>query len=186
MKRILWLSFVMAISSAADARAQMTMGAFKGYFTGHLGAVTSGDLSDGGRSIGASVSVQEQNGWGAEIDFGHSGDVRSGAQVLDLNTYLVNMSWIQPTGIIRPFGLAGLGVMQLEGCNSPCNRPSRTYDLGLSAGGGVIAALNDWVGVRADARYFWSSSDHPDLMRPENFKFWRASIGVTLMWAVLP
>jgi hypothetical protein len=186
MKRTLVLSFVMALVSAADARAQMTMGSFKGYLTGHLGVATSGDVSDGRSAIGLSVSVQEGNGWGAELDFGHSGDVRSGAQVLDLNTYLVNVAWIKPIGMIRPFGTAGVGILQLEGCTSPCNRPSRTYDLGLSAGGGVYAVLNDWVGVRGDARYFFASADHPDLGRPESFKFWRVSVGATFMWAILP
>ena len=186
MKRILVLSFVLALASAADARAQMTMGSFKGYLTGHLGAVTSGVLDDGGRAIGVSVSVQEANGWGAELDFGNSVDVRSGLQVLDLNTYLVNVTWIKPTGMIRPFGLGGFGIMQVEGCNAPCNRPSRTYDFGLSTGGGVYAVFNDWVAVRGDARYFFSSGDHPDLARPDNFKFWRASVGVTFLWTILP
>ena len=73
-----------------------------------------------------------------------------------------------------------------NGCTSPCNRAANTYDLGWTAGGGVLARLNDYVGVRGDVRYFFSPADHFDLGRPDNVNFWRVSMGVTLMWAVVP
>jgi hypothetical protein len=50
----------------------------------------------------------------------------------------------------------------------------------------VMTRVNDWVGVRGDARFFFASADHFDLGRPDNVNFWRVSIGVTLMWAILP
>lgn len=186
MRRVVVYAIACLALTAADARAQMTMGSFKGYLTGHVGAITGPDLTNEKLAIGASVSVQEQNGWGAELDFGHSSDVVSGRQVLDVTTYTVNGSWVRPRGLVRPFGLAGGGVMQVNGCDAPCNRPARTYDLGLTAGGGAFVVLHDLFGLRGDARYFFSSADHPDLRRPENFSFWRISIGATFMWAVLP
>jgi len=189
MKRILVWSFavgVLVAAGAGDARAQMSMASFKGYLTGHIGAITAGDVSSARTSIGASVAVQESNGWGAELDFGRSSDARSGAQILDVTTYLLNAAWVAPGGRLRPFGLAGAGVLQVDGCDAPCNRPATTYDLGFSAGGGAYVVFNDWVGVRGDARYFWSSASHPDLRRAENFKFWRVSAGVTFMWSLVP
>ena len=187
MKRVVALSFLIALVSAVDARAQgMKMGSFQGFLTGHIGSIAGGDVSDGRMAIGASVAVHEPNGWGAELDFGHSSDATSGAQVLDVTTYMVNAAWIGQTGRVRPFGLAGAGVMQVDGCNAPCNRPAQTYDFGLNVGGGAFVLLNDVIGARADARYFWSSSEHPDLSRPDNFAFWRVSIGVTFMWAATP
>ena len=187
MNRILAWTVALILVSSGDARAQgMTMGSFKGFFTGHIGSVAGDDVSDPRMAIGASVAVHEPNGWGAELDFGHSSDAHSGAQVLDVTTYMVNGTWIAYTGRVRPFGLFGAGVMQVDGCDAPCNRPSNTYDFGLSAGAGVYAVFNDYVGVRGDARYFYSSADHPDLRRPEGFKFWRVSAGVTFMWTVLP
>lgn len=186
MTRIVVLtSFVLALG-AVDARAQMTMGSFKGYLTVDTGAISGGDLTDARLNVGASVAVHEESGWGAEFDVGHATDARSGRQVLDITTYMVNAAWMKSSGIIRPFGAAGAGVMQINGCNAPCNRPARTYDFGVSAGGGAFAAITDVIGVRGDVRYFFSSADHQDLQRPSGFGFWRTSIGVTLMWATVP
>lgn len=189
MRRILGMFFAVAAvvgMTAGEARAQMTMSSFKGYLTGHVGAVTAGDVSEGNPAFGVSVSVQEGSGWGAELDVARTDDVEvAGTQVLDVNTYMVNAAWVRPLGRIRPFGVGGVGVMQVDGC-AFCGREATTYDLGFTAGGGVHVILNDWAAVRGDARYIWTGADHPDLGRPANFKFWRLSAGFTFMWAVLP
>lgn len=171
-------------ASAAQAQSR-AMGSFGGFFTPFIGVTTGGEVTQPGITFGASVAVQEQNGWGAELDFGHAGGVEAGAVVLDATTYMVNASWVRPGGDLRPFVVAGGGIMQLDGCGF-CNRPSRTYDLGWTAGAGVMALLNEAVGVRGDARYFFSSADHFDLQRPDNVSFWRVSVGVTLMWVIVP
>ncbi len=101
MKRsvVLVLGVCMLIAaSASDARAQMTMGTFKGYFTGHIGAMTGGEVTSARTAAGASVAVHEANGWGAEIDFGRSTGVSTRPPVLDLTTYLVNAAWVKPAG----------------------------------------------------------------------------------------
>ncbi len=172
--------------SASDGFAQSrNMGLFRGLFTAHIGTATGDEVSGARMTPGLSVSVQEYDGWGAEFDFGRASDSRSGVQILDLTTYMLNASWVRPDGSLRPFGVAGAGLMQINGCDSPCTRAATTYDLGLNFGGGVFAILNDTVGVRGDVRYFFASADHPDLRRPDNFGFWRISIGATLMWTIL-
>jgi opacity protein-like surface antigen len=180
------LAIAMVIAAGSPARAQSrAMGSFGGFFTPFLGATTGGEVTQPRITFGASVAVQEQNGWGAELDFGHASDVEAGNLVLDATTYMVNASWVRPTGQIRPFGIAGGGIVQLDGCGF-CNRPSRTYDFGWTAGAGVMALLNEVIGVRGDARYFFTSADHFDLQRPDNVNFWRVSVGVTLMWVIVP
>jgi hypothetical protein len=179
------MAFLCAAASAAHAQSR-AMGTFGGFFTPYVGASAGGEITQPRMTFGGSVSVQEQDGWGAEVDFAHTPDTEAGRQVLDLTTYMVNASWIQPVGSIRPFVVAGGGVMQINGCDAPCNRAATTYDFGWSAGGGVLALLNDTIGVRGDVRYFFSSADHVDLRRPDNFSFWRVAIGATLMWAILP
>ena len=174
------------VSSASDARAQMTMGTFKGYLTGHIGAVTGGDVTNKRLAAGASVAVHETNGWGAEIDFGRSTDVTANRQLLDLTTYFVNAALVKPTGIVRPFGIAGAGIMQIDGCVLPCGLAPRTHELGLSVGGGAFVAVTDFAALRADARYFYSSGNHPEFGRPDNFAFWRVSFGATFVWAIVP
>lgn len=185
MKTMIVSVAVLLAVSAIDARAQ-SLGTFKGYLTAHIGAISGQDLSDKRLNGGASVSVQDASGWGAELDFGHASDAIAGPQILDITTYLVNASWVRSKGIVRPFGIGGAGIMQINGCDAPCNRAARTYDLGLSAGGGAFVVLHDMAAVRADARYFFSSADHPDLRRPDNFGFWRLTIGATFMWDILP
>jgi hypothetical protein len=173
-------------AGATDAAAQMSMGAFRGHLTGQVGAAAGDDVSDPVFMAGIAVSVQEDDGWGAELDFGIANDLDAEGLELDLATYMINANWIQPAGKVRPFGAAGAGVMQIDGCTAPCTRAATTYDLGLNAGGGVLVALHDALAVRGDARYFWSSADHADLGRADNFGFWRVSVGVTWLWVIAP
>lgn len=177
---------LVALTSSDGFAQSRSMGSFQGLFTVHLGAATGGEVSEARLTPGVSVSVQEGNGWGAELDFGRTSDALAGVQILDLTTYMANALWMKPNGTIRPFGLVGAGIMQINGCDSPCDRAANTYDLGLNVGGGVQALLNDAVGVRGDVRYFFASADHPDLQRPDNFGFWRISVGATFMWAISP
>ncbi|MEO7158843.1 MAG: outer membrane beta-barrel protein [Vicinamibacterales bacterium] len=173
-------------TSASEATAQMTMGTFQGYLTGHVGMIAGDTLTNERLAVGGSIAVQEERGWGAEIDFGHTSDAAAGSQILDVTSYLVNAAWVKPRGIVRPFFVAGGGVLQVNGCDARCNVPARTYDFGMSAGGGAYLALNEFAGIRADARYFFTAADHPDLQRPDNFSYWRITVGATFMWAILP
>jgi hypothetical protein len=186
MTRILVWALAIVALSAVDARAQLPLGSFQGYLTGHAGAINGFELSEPRLVIGGSISMQEETGWGAEFDLGHTTDAVAGRQVLDITSYLLNAKWVKPTGRVRPFATAGGGVLQVNGCDAPCNRPARTYDFGVSAGGGAYVVLNDLIGLRADARYFFSSADHVDLGRPDNLQFWRISFGATFMWTAGP
>jgi hypothetical protein len=172
--------------TAVDARAQGGIGRFQGFLTGHVGAISGGDISSARATLGASVAVNEDNGWGAEIDFGHTADALSGQQILDVTNYMVNAIWIRPAGMVRPFGIGGVGILQVNGCDSPCNVPARTNDFGMNVGGGAFLMLSDVAGFRADARYVFSSADHADLHRPDNFNYWRVTVGATFTWAIAP
>jgi hypothetical protein len=177
---------VVIAASATDARAQMTMGTFKGLLTGHIGMVTGGDVNNERMVAGASVAVHESNGWGAEIDFGRSTEVTANRQLLDLTSYFVNAAMLKPTGVIRPFGLAGAGIIQVDGCAAQCTPSPRTYDLGITIGGGTYITLTEYAALRADARYFFTPADHPELGRANNLAFWRVSFGATFTWVIVP
>ncbi len=173
--------------AVTDAQAQsIRMGTFRGYLTGHVGAAVGGELSESRMMPGGSISVQEQDGWGAELDFSRASDAQVGVQELDITTYMVNGQWVRPVGLIRPFAVIGGGIMQINGCDTPCNQSATTYDLGFTLGAGVFAMFNDMFGVRGDARYIFTGAEHPDLNRPDNFGLWRISIGATFTWAILP
>ena len=189
MKRLLMWTMALGMgiaASATSAHAQMSMGSFQGYLTGHIGTITGGDLSGATLAGGASVAVHENTGWGAEFDFGIAEDASTDRVVLDVNSYMFNGAWVKPGGVFRPFALVGGGILQVNGCGAPCTQSARTYDFALSAGGGTFVALHDLAALRADVRYMFSGADHPELNRPDNFAFWRATIGVTFMWAIVP
>ena len=88
-----WTIALLALT-AADAQAQMSMGSFHGYLTGHIGSVLGGDVTGAKTQGGASVAVQEATGWGAEFDFGRATDVEVDALRLGLTSYMVNMAYI--------------------------------------------------------------------------------------------
>jgi hypothetical protein len=182
--RIAAWTIALVVLIAPDARAQI--GSFRGFLTGHVGAIGGGDISSARATLGASVAVHEDTGWGAEIDIGHAADAVSGRQILDVTSYMVNAIWIRPDGVVRPFGMGGAGVLQVNGCDAPCNVPARTHDFGMNIGGGAFLMLSDIAGFRADARYVFSSAEHADLHRPDNFNYWRISIGATFSWAIAP
>lgn len=187
MKRMWIVAIAVACvaASAIEARAQ-AIGSFKGFLTGHVGAISGGDISSARATLGASVAVHEDTGWGAEIDFGHTADALAGRQILDVTSYMVNAIWMKPDGKVRPFGLGGAGIVQVNGCDSPCPQSARTSDFGANVGAGAFVMLTDVAGFRADARYVFSSADHADLRRPDNFSYWRVSVGATFTWAIAP
>jgi opacity protein-like surface antigen len=188
MKRMSVVAWCLAgLLSAGATRAEaQAMGVFKGYLTGAAGWATSGDVSSPTFMPGLAVSVQETNGWGAEFDFGYAADTEAGPQQLDLATYMFNFNWIQPHGRLRPTVAVGAGAIQADGCNAPCTRPAKTFDLGVNLGGGAFYTVNDVVALRGDVRYFRTLADHPDLQRPDDLGFWRVSVGVTFLWAIVP
>jgi hypothetical protein len=160
----------------------MSMGSFHGYFTGFVGSTLGGSVDESRMTAGGSVSVNETTGWGAEFDFGRTTDAVVGGRELDLTTYMLNMIYVRPFKAIRPFATAGGGLHQVDDGAFH----AKTYNLGLSAGGGVFLLANDVVGLRADARYFFNLGEHPELARPDRFGHWRASIGFTYMWQMAP
>jgi hypothetical protein len=160
----------------------MSFGTFHGYLTGFIGGTLGGDVDDGRVTGGGSVSVQESTGWGAEFDFGRTTDAVVNGRELDLTTYMFNMTYVRPFKQIRPFASAGGGLHQV----TDGQLLEKTYDLGLSAGGGVFLLANDVIGMRADARYFFNVGEHPELGRPDRLSHWRVSVGFTYLWQMAP
>ena len=184
MKRtvvLMALAFV-ALTARQGSAQTMSMGSFHGYLTGFVGQTVGGDVDAGRMTAGGSVSVQETTGWGAEFDFGRTTDAFVNGRELDLTTYMFNMTYVKPLKHIRPFAAVGGGLHQVD----DGQLLAKTYDLGLSAGGGAFVVANDAIGIRADARYFFTLGEHPEFARPEKFGHWRLSIGVSYLWQMTP
>lgn len=187
MKRMR-MSIVIALGLVAlgAARAEAQSGNYFGHLTGQVGVTAGGDVPNPAITPSVSVSVQDDSGWGAELDFGYAHGAGSSGPDLDLTTYMVNVNWIATKGIVRPYGVGGAGAIQVHGCFSACAAIATVYDFGLNLGGGALYPVNDAVAVRGDVRYFWASGEHSGSTRPGTYGFWRASVGVTFMWAIVP
>lgn len=180
------VSIVLALLAIAAGRADAQTGTYSGFLTGQIGVTTAGDTPASVLTPSLSVSVQDISGWGAELDFGYANGAPSTGRELDLATYMVNAIWQARAGTVLPYAVGGAGAIQVHGCFTSCAQIATVYDLGVNVGGGALYAMNDIVGVRGDVRYFWAPGAKTGTTRPGNYSFWRASIGVTFMWAITP
>jgi opacity protein-like surface antigen len=179
------LAAVAVLLAATPAWAQLTMGAFRGLATGHIGSSLGTDDAGNALSVGASVAVIEESGWGAEIDFGHADSGDAPREGLAAQSYMLNVIGVRPTGRLRPFGVAGVGAIHAQTCVAGCSETATWTDFGFTGGGGLHYIFSDAFGLRADARYFTALGDHPDPVR-QNLSYWRIAVGATFLWAVAP
>ena len=172
--------------AASPASAQVSLAPLTGLASGHLGTTAGADGSDAAFTFGGSVAVVEQSGWGAEIDFGHAageGGANRGAHV---QSYMVNVTGVWPTGALRPFLVAGLGGLRVRACGVNCEGLVTWLDWGYSAGAGAHYLVNSRVALRGDVRYFSTLDNHPDAARRHRFDFWRVTVGASVLWDIVP
>jgi opacity protein-like surface antigen len=174
---------LLAVLVSGTAHAQG--GVYRGHATGLAGATFGGDVSGTVFTAGGSMSVQEDSGWGAELDFGFAKDEASLNGGADLTTMMVNVNWIKPAGPVHPFVVIGVGTIGVHGCLLPCSSMTTTWNLGLDWGAGARLDLTDAVSLGGDVRYFVAPGSHEGTSRPENFGFWRVAFGATFSWAIV-
>jgi hypothetical protein len=87
---------------------------------------------------------------------------------------------------VRPYGVAGVGLMRTFVDGAGIFRDVNANDLGINVGAGLGGFFNDHVGLRGDLRYFRSLQDQEvddDLdLGLGDFSFWRGSVGLTFRW----
>ncbi len=167
------------------ALAQMTMKPMTGLATVHVGG-TAGDDVGASPSIGGSVAVIEAGGLGAEFDFGYGAGSDSHLGPGSVQSYMLNLTGVWPTGRVRPLFVAGAGAIHARGCSVDCARTIEWTDWGVNGGAGVFFVVNEGLAIRGDVRYLAVLGEHPDPERPRNFGFWRVSVGATFVWAIVP
>jgi opacity protein-like surface antigen len=83
---------------------------------------------------------------------------------------------------IRPFGVAGLGLIRTQVTGADNFFDVDANDWGFNIGAGIIGFISDSVGIRGDVRYFRSfeGNDEEDFdFALGEFDFWRATVGIT-------
>lgn len=166
--------------------ARPALAQIDGLVTPFVGGVSGGDATATAPVFGVSVAALEIDHYGAEIDLSHSGAFLAGDDESDLTTAMANLLIGRPTGLVRPYGVAGVGLIRTRGCSADCLRESGRTDFGWNAGGGAYIRLaTAWL-LRGDLRYFRYAATHDDLPATDAgpFDFWRTSVGVTFSWSI--
>ena len=189
MRKIILSSLTIALLAAAPAAAQTT----GGLVTPFIGVVTDTPIDENrtvyGGAVGATGSIV-----GFEVDFGYApnffeveddfGELGSSGSV---TTVMGNLLIGAPLGQVRPYATVGAGLMRSNLEFFDLFDDLSRNDFGINYGGGVMLFFSDNVGIRGDLRQFRSlQNDDLDDDFPEpgdfdlgDFKFWRATAGVT-------
>ncbi|MCC6161847.1 MAG: porin family protein [Acidobacteria bacterium] len=192
MRKFILTSFILATAAAASTTptAAQTTG---GIITPFIGVTTNTPTDENRTVYGGSFGVTGRI-VGVELDLGYApnffededdfGELDSNGNV---TTVMGNLLVGVPLGKVRPYGTVGLGLMRADlGLLDFFDDLSRN-DLGVNYGGGVMVFVSDRIAVRGDLRQF-RSLDNTDLdddfpeprdFRLGDFKFWRATAGVT-------
>lgn len=144
---------------------------------------------------GASLMGMGSGPIGFELDFGYSPNffetstTASGFQFAsssNVTTLMGNLVIGASGGRVRPYAVAGVGLLRtkVQDIDGTFDVSSKN-DFGLDVGGGVMGFFSDNAGVRGDIRYFrgfrgTSDTDNPSGIALGDFKFWRASVGLSL------
>jgi hypothetical protein len=173
------LSTAIGLASASAARADTFISPFAG--------VNFANNSGGGRgNLGADIGFMGGGVIGGELDLGYYPSFFGGSELFGSNSVadvMGNLIIGVPAGGthgpgVRPYALAGLGVLRTK-VTSP---PQTNSELGFDIGAGVMGYLSNHVGLRGDVRYFRNIQDNstPNSASVSfgQFHFVRASIGV--------
>lgn len=178
------LAMMMVLLSAGVGFAQVD-----GLVTPYIGTSLNGDLPESGQTLGLSVGSLGRHGFGAEVDLAHGwGFDPTRFEASGITSLMANVLVGLPRGRLRPFGVAGLGLLRTRGCEIDCVRTVSRTDVAANFGGGVSVPVSSMWQVRSDVRYFRYVQHHRDVPRlaAGPYDFWRWSVGVTYDWPLEP
>jgi opacity protein-like surface antigen len=181
------LAFMVSVGWAATSRAQ-------GFISPLIGFNFGGDANcpnitgceekrlNFGVSLGKMGSV-----FGFEEEFAYAKDFFGSAPTLNSSvlTVMSNVMFVPRIGPVRPYGLAGVGLIKTHVELTPTSLLTTDNNkFGWDIGGGVIIG-GAHVGVRGDIRYFHSFQDQTILgfgFTDKQLSFGRASAALMLMF----
>jgi hypothetical protein len=181
------ITFLLAIVILLPSGTVAQSSIYTGMLTPHVGVSHSGDIEDRGVTPGASLTVVEAGGIGAELDLSHARQfddsrfTESGITALTINAL-----GMLPDESVRPFVVVGVGLLRVRASLEDGQSVANRTDWAFSAGGGLLYMLNEAYGIRGDVRYFRYFQRHDDLPLLDNgfFDFWRTSVGFTFAWPI--
>jgi len=143
----------------SSAHAQVYLSPLVGYdFGGDASCPNITGCTD--KKLNAGVSVGSMNSlFGFEEEFAYAKDFFGDSPGLSSSviTVMSNVMLVPKIGPIRPYGLAGLGLIKTHVDFTPSNLlTTDNNSIGWDVGGGLFAMVSPRLGVRGDIRYFHS------------------------------
>jgi opacity protein-like surface antigen len=193
------IAAVALIAAPSRASADWTLTPFVGWNFGSSADVNGAggpgfkDKFEKKIDYGASLAGMGAGPLGFEVDFGYSPNffetstTASGFQFTsksNVTTLTGNLVVGGHSGPVRPYAVAGVGLIRtrVQDVSEVFDVNSKN-DFGLDVGGGVMGFFSNNVGLRGDVRYFRGfrgTEDNATGLTVSDFKFWRASLGLSL------
>ncbi len=159
---LLFLTALLSMSLTREASAEGFIAPFIGYnFGGDSGCPTATDCEDKKLNAGLALGTLGTL-FGFEEEFGYARNFFGDApgRTSSVFTLMSNVMITPNIGPIRPYALAGLGLMKSRVNLSQSSLLSAdNNDLGWDVGGGLMGFFGSHVGVRGDLRYFHAFKD---------------------------
>ena len=174
---IVTLALWTTMATPALARAE-------GLLTGVVGS-RFGEQTDSAATIfGGSIGASAGGIFGFELDLATTRDIfglRGLSAATGVTTVMGNLIVGLPISVVRPYGTVGVGVLRTSVTGG--DESSKSTDIGMNLGGGVMAFFSEHLGVRGDLRYFRGGRpDFGALLDFDNVDFWRGTAGAVLRW----
>jgi len=186
--RMALLGSVILLLAPAAASAQGYLTVFVGgNFGGDSGVSLDQSIGDTSKlNFGARLGTMSAGIFGGEIDLGYTRDFYGKGTIFDSSNVLTLMGNVVvgfPAGPIRPYVLAGVGVIRRTVDYLPPSSLTNVSDsrAAYDIGGGVTFFVGEHVGINGDLRYFrnFSTGNNVLDLPNEHFNYARGSVGVT-------
>jgi opacity protein-like surface antigen len=157
------LAFILA--AASEGQAQGFISPLIGYnFGGDSSCPEFAQLSDcEDKTLNLGVSFGSMNDvLGFEMEIAYARDFFGVSPGFDSSvlTVMGNVMLVPRIGPVRPYALAGLGLMKTQVSFTPESiLDSSNNNLGWNLGGGLMVFFGENVGIRGDIRYFHAFQD---------------------------
>jgi Outer membrane protein beta-barrel domain len=166
-------AIMLVTATAAPAHADVLLTPF-------LGGLFKGQLPTQKVTYGASVAAMGKGIIGGEVDFSWApkfvDETTTSGAVREANitgNVIVGIPIGGSHGAsIRPYAVGGIGILRATATASDFDDKLTTNDFAYDLGGGVMGTINTHFGLRADLRYFRTTSD------TNQYKFYRGTGGV--------
>jgi opacity protein-like surface antigen len=182
------LALLLTIGISTPARAQGFISPLIGYdFGGDAACPQITGCEDKRLNAGVSLGVMGSV-FGFEEEFAYAKDFFGSAPSLNSNvlTLMSNAMLVPNIGPIRPYGLAGVGLIKTHVELAPSSiLTSDNNNFGWDIGGGLIIKFAPHLGVRGDIRYFHAFQNLSALgvtIQAQKLDFGRAAAALMLTW----